>query len=51
MRKSRQEGQGEEKKGIASLRARSNIDDSKMNSKQERQDNQPPPSPPRRKEE
>lgn len=42
MRKSRQEGAGrKEKKGIASLRARSNIDDSEMNSKQERQGNQP----------
>lgn len=30
-----------EKKGIASLRSRSNIDDSEMNSKQERQGNQP----------
>lgn len=29
----------EEKKGIASLRSRSNIDDSEMNSKQERQGN------------
>lgn len=28
-----------EKKGIASLRSRSNIDDSEMNSKQERQGN------------